>query len=445
MRASLSTFRCVALLGMTLLLALGVAGPASAAEKLIWGPNDLPNGKSAFPTYQALGVDTLQISITGAEIVPTKPRDATDPSDPAYRWPARVDTAIGRARASGIKIALLVKWSPPWANGNRARVQQAPDPKAWASIMTAVAKRYPAVTRWMVWGEPNRSDSFRPNRADSPVGPRAYAKILDATYGALKRVSPRNVVIGGMTWTGGTVKPGDFMRFMRLPNGKPPRLDWFGHNPFPSRFPDLSNSPLPGGFRDISDVDTLGVQLKRTYGTRVRLWLSEFLVQSDRASNVFRLYVSRAQQARWLTAAFQIADRVPQVAGMGWLSLSDQPSAPGSANWGLLTSKITKKPSYAAFRDAPAVRFRPTVRAPSRMSIRDVAAGRLGVRVRVRVRGRLSVRLLRRGRAVAVARRGLASGKSAFLRLRYAGHKGKVVIEVRAQRAETVRRALTIR
>ena len=71
----------------------------------------------------------------------------------------------------------------------------------------------------MVWGEPNRDDRFQPNKENSRVGPRAYAPLLDAAYAALKRESPRNRVIGGMTWTNGAVKPAAFLRWMRLRTG----------------------------------------------------------------------------------------------------------------------------------------------------------------------------------------------------------------------------------
>ena len=57
----------------------------------------------------------------------------------------------------------------------------------------------------MVWGEPNRSDRFRPNAPSSPRGPRRYAELLDAAYEALKGTSAQNIVIGGMTFTGGEV------------------------------------------------------------------------------------------------------------------------------------------------------------------------------------------------------------------------------------------------
>ncbi|HZI92424.1 MAG TPA: hypothetical protein VFD31_12480, partial [Thermoleophilaceae bacterium] len=338
------------------------APPAQAAEKSIWGPVTLPGGGSAFPTYSDLGVDTFQYAVSFADVAPTRPAAVDNPSDPAYRWPAELDRAIADAAASRINVALLVTNSPGWANGGRSRLQ-APDPSAFANFMAAASRRYPSVRRWMIWGEPNRTDRFLPNSENSPEGPRAYARILDAAYGALKAVSARNIVIGGMTWTGGDVKPAPFMKFMRLANGRPPRLDWFGHNPFPFRFPNLRNPTVPGGFRDISDIERFQRQLRRTYGPRARFWLSEFLVLSDRGSDQFLMSVSRAEQARWLRAAYRIADDLGSVAGLGWLSLFDERERPGSSNWGLLTAGGERKPSYGAYRGAPSERFRPSVRA----------------------------------------------------------------------------------
>ncbi len=146
--------------------------------------------------------------------------------------------------------------APPWANGGKAPIQAPDNPQDYADFITAAARRYPGVRRWMIWGEPNRDDRFQPNRADDPVGPRSYARLLDAAYGALKAQSTANRVIGGMTWTGGTVKPADFLRKLRLANGRPPRLDRYGHNPFPYRFPKLSEPPIGPEYREISDTDT---------------------------------------------------------------------------------------------------------------------------------------------------------------------------------------------
>ena len=431
---------------LVVMTALCAGAPsAQAAEKAIWGPVTLPSGGSAFPVYADLGVDTFQYALSFADVAPTRPAAVDNPSDPAYRWPAELDKAVADAAASRINVALLVTRSPGWANGGRSQLH-APDPEAFAGFMAAASRRYPSVRRWMIWGEPNRADRFLPNAENSPEGPRAYARILDAAYGALKGVSPRNIVIGGMTWTGGDVKPAAFMEFMRLPDGRPPRLDWFGHNPFPFRFPNLRELAVDGGFRDISDLDSFQRQLRRTYGRRARFWLSEFLVLSDRGSDQFRMSVSQAEQARWLRAAYRIADDLDSVAGLGWLSLLDEPERPGSSNWGLLTAGGGRKPAYAAYRRAPSERFRPLIRAPRR--VRRAALGSRGVVVRVRasIGGRATVELSRGGRRVARLRKGVSTAKVAVFRLRTRlPSRGRYRLTVRAPRAATVRLSLRVR
>jgi hypothetical protein len=93
----------------------------------------------------------------------------------------------------------------------------------------------------------------------------------------------------------------------------------------------------------------------RDLGVRVlqRLWSSEFTISSDRGNRVFREYVSRANQARWLRAAFRIARRSPWIAGMGWFNLHDDPKGmPGGLTTGLMTYEGKRKPAYYAYRRA---------------------------------------------------------------------------------------------
>ena len=421
------------------------ADVASAAEKAMWGPTTLPGGASAFPTYRDLGVDTLQFQLDWPTTAPVRPRNPGNPSDPAYLWPASVDRAVSEAAANGIQVALLVSGSPAWANGGRSPIH-APKPADFATFMAAASRRYSSVRRWMIWGEPNRDDRFQPNGAGSPVGARAYAPILDAAYGALKSVSTANIVIGGMTWTGGTVKPAPFLQEMRMPNGRPPRLDWFGHNPFPFRFPNLREEHIEGGWRDISDMDLFTDELRRVYGSRARLWLSEFTVLSDKPSREFAEAVSRQAQAQWISASYRIADALPSIAGLGWLTLADEPEAAGSANWGLLTSTGARKPSYGAYRSAPSARFRPRVRVARR--VRTAAVWRRGLRIGVssQIGGRITVELrTRRGRRLARRAARGRPGRFRTLRLRHRGlRRGRYELRVKAPRAETVRRVVRL-
>jgi hypothetical protein len=428
-------------------LLAGATASAPAAEKALWGPPTLPDGTSAFGLYDELGIDTLQLTMSWASVAAARPAAPGDPADPAYSWPADVDLAAGEAARHGIRLSLLVTGTPAWANGGRAPIWRPDRAQDFADFLTAATRRYPAVRRWMVWGEPNRADRFQPNALNRPTGPRAYATLLDAAYGALKRASRHNIVIGANTWTGGTVKPAAFLRWMRLPGGRPPRLDWLGHNPFPFRFPTLAEPPLAGGYRDMSDVDTISRDARRVYHRTVPLWLSEYTIQSDHASQVFPTYVTQPAQAHWLTAAYRIADDLgPAVAGLGWLTLLDEPAAPDSANFGLMTYDMVRKPAFAAMLRAPAERLRPAVTAPAGVSRAALRASGLVVAVTPEAAGAVVVDL-RRG-AVVLARARLAgvAGRRTTARLRSAAATpGRYVLQVRAARAATVRRTVRVR
>jgi hypothetical protein len=429
--------KVIATAASILLLTLATGGPASGAEKAIWGPTTLPDGSSAFALYDELGIDTLQLSVNWATVAPVRPAAPRDPSDHAYRWPPEIAVAAAQAAQHHIRLALLVTNAPPWANGGRAPIWAPSDPRDYADFLTAAARRYPAVRRWMIWGEPNKDDRFEPNRTDDPVSARTYAPLLDAAYRALKQRDPRNIVIGGMTWTNGTVKPRDFVRWLRLANGKPPRLDWFGHNPFPFRFPRLSQTPTPGGFRDISDMDTFSREVRHAYKRAVPLWLSEYTIQTARGSDIFATFVSEAGQAAYLTAGYRIADDLgPRVAGLGWVSLLDEPEAPGSANWGLLTNPLRPKPSFAAMVRAPSERLRPRV-----------VVKRLRVAVTPRRDGVIRVELRRGHRRLARVSVYGRTGRRRTLRMRpgLRDPAGRYTVIVRSSsRAATVRRSTRV-
>jgi hypothetical protein len=155
--------------------------------------------------------------------------------------------------------------------------------------------------------------------------------------------------------------------------GKRPRMDWFGLNPFEPRYPRLKRKPRKNQ-RGLSDIDTIWREIRTAYsdknekkkgrrgakksgkGGKVRrpkrLWLSEWLVPSDHAG-VFDWFVSRDEQALWLTAGYREAAKKRYVQGLGWYRLDDYPEKPGSATWGLTTYDGARKPAYAAYAAVP--------------------------------------------------------------------------------------------
>jgi hypothetical protein len=345
------------------LLAVVVLTPPAAAEqtrkKSIWGPATV-GGVSQFPIYRDLGAGIWQASLSWRDVATRRPRKPGDPADPAYAWPADLDAAIADARVHGIAVSLLVMRTPAWANGGRGARRAPSRPLDFARFMAAAARRYPAVKHWIVWGEPTKASNFQPLNADRGRrlrgrglrGPRIYARMLDGAYGALKRVSRSNRVIGGNTFTVGTVSPRRWIEALRLPNGKRPRMDLWGHNPFSARRPVLSQDPLGRGYADFGDLDTLTRWLDGAYKRKLKLFLSEISFPTDHANHEFNFWMTRETQASWITDALRETRRWRRIYTFGYLGLYDDPVRPDGrqVERGLLERDGTRKPAFDAFR-----------------------------------------------------------------------------------------------
>jgi hypothetical protein len=354
-RAALAVLAAVVLVGLW-------AGPADARyskKKAIWGPTQV-NGVSQFPIYRDLGASTYHMTVYWHDVAPTRPQRPSDPTDAAYRWPEDVDFAIREGRRHRIRVALTLMGAPRWANGGRSWQWAPRRPGDFATFARAASRRYPEVRLWQIWGEPSKQTNFKPMPRLEATGPRRYARILDAAYASLKRQSRRDLIIGGNTFTAGEVSPQQFIRTMRLPNGRPPRMDLYGHNPFTARYPDLKKRPLGHGFADFSDLDTVARWVDRDLGKPkgrpLKLYLAEFSAPTDHPNYAFNFWVTREVQARWLAAAMRIAHRWRRIYALGWIPLYDEPpngpngTAGDEFNGGLLEWDGDRKPSYDAYK-----------------------------------------------------------------------------------------------
>jgi hypothetical protein len=331
----------------------------AASVKAMWGPA-VHDGTSLFPTYRDLGVRIYEDKLPWAAIAPTRPRRPTDPRDPAYVWPAEVTAAVAEARRWHIRVALQIIGAPPWANGGEPLNWVPSNPRDYADFAVAAARRYPSVHLWMIWGEPTRRPDFEPLtpaprfarlNAAQRVAPHLYARILDAAYGALKGVSRSNVVIGGMTYTTGEISPRQWIENLRLPDGRPPRLDMYGHNPFSYRNPSLSSPPSGEQNIDFSDLGRLAKLVDRFLGRpgnrRPKLFISEWTVPT-KIDLEFNFYVEPLVQARWITDGLRVARELPSVYAVGWIHLYDEPPV---TYGGLLETDGAKKPGWFAWKD----------------------------------------------------------------------------------------------
>lgn len=356
----------LSVLGLVLIgLLPGDADAQPSRKKAIWGPVER-HGVSQFPIYADLGVGIFQMSVSWDEIAASRPTEPRNPADPAYRWPPAVDRAVAEASRHGIQVCLTIAGTPRWANGGRDARWAPRRPRDYAAFVAAAARRYPAVRHWMIWGEPTKASNFQPLPVDrgrrlrgaERKGPRIYARMLDASYRALKRLSRRNVVIGGNSYTTGTVRPLRWIQALRLRGGRRPRMDLYGHNPFSYRRPVLSRPPLGGGLADFGDLDTLArwldrhLRRPRAGRRKLKLFLAEYSLPTDHPNHEFNFYVTRATQARWIKVALRTARRWRRIYALAYLGLYDDPVRRDGdqVERGLLERDGTRKPAYEAFR-----------------------------------------------------------------------------------------------
>jgi hypothetical protein len=335
-------------------------------KKAIWGPVRV-NGVSQFPIYHDLGAGIYMMRLNWWAVAPARPAHPTDPNDPAYVWPAEVDDAVAQAQLYGMRIAMELSDAPSWASGHAGDFRWAPKrSQDFADFAMAAARRYPTIHLWEIWPEPTQKANFQPlisETRDRPLtpkmqrGPHRYARILDASYGALKKVSPKNLVIGGNTFTTGDVSVLNWIKNLKLPNGKPPRMDMYGHNPFNNRAPLFGGPPLGHGFIDFTDLPILARWIDRYLGrprhkTGMKIFISELMYPTDHRNFEFDYWMSKKTAARYLADALRESRHWSRIYTLAWTALYDDPIRPDGleVNRGLLTRRGAKKPAYSAYK-----------------------------------------------------------------------------------------------
>lgn len=284
---------------LTLSLALVAVSATSAhaavtTKKTIWGPVEI-DAQSQFPVYKELGAGIYQTTLNWNEVADLQPLDAKDVDDPSYEWPDEIDTAIAEAKSAGMQVALTVTGKPKWSKKTGD----------FATFIQAAAKRYKAVHLWSIGDGKDKSAT-------------KYAQMLDGAYTKLKAASKSNKVIGGQSTNASVAS---WVKKLKLPNGKAPRMDFYGH--------DISG-PKPPTKKSLQT-------LEKRVGNH-KLFLSPV-----------HLTLSATKQAAWIKAALKVTKADKNVYTFGYRGLVDDSDVP-PAYKGLLDVDGTKKAAFAAFK-----------------------------------------------------------------------------------------------
>jgi hypothetical protein len=332
----------LAVAGIALVATLAWSEPAAAAPGIRYGIQDdawLVGGPGTLDErldeLERLGVDLVRFNLRWDVV-------EADPEQPDWTEP---DAVLEGLRARGIPAVVAIVGAPAWSNGGGAgnvMPRRAADVAAFAR---AAASRYRWVRDWLIWNEPNQRRWLR------PASPALYvARILNPAYAAIHGVNPRARVAGGVTAPragSGGVSPVDFIRGMRRARA---RLDVYAHHPYPARpteSPFAEEAPCPRCETiTLAQAERLLREVAAAWGTRKRIWLTEFAYQTnppDRISGV-----SQGRHARLIADAALRALRLPRVDMLVHYLVRDEPEL---ARWqsGLYTFGGRAKVAARAF------------------------------------------------------------------------------------------------
>jgi beta-xylosidase len=136
---------------------------------------------------EELGLEWVRIDVHWALHEPTR-------GD--YRL-EELDGAINAAQKHSLKTLVYVVGSAPHAaSGNDNDAYPPKDPALYSEFIAILAKRYPSVSAWQIWNEPNLHAFWLP-----APDPSAYAKLLASAVETLRAADPNKpIVMSGMAY-----------------------------------------------------------------------------------------------------------------------------------------------------------------------------------------------------------------------------------------------------
>jgi hypothetical protein len=319
-----------------------------------WSPTRAENLRQA----SVAGASVIHTTASWAGIAPTKPGNAANGDDPAYKL-ADLDELVFQSGLYGLRVMIDINGTPKWANGGKApnvMPTRVADLTAFAKML---ATRYNGrhghgtVALWSVWNEPNLQLFLTPQYSGKKiVGPANYAKLFKAAYAGIKSGNPSSKVAIGETSARGrdkplagvsaSVAPGTFAKYLAKVPGL--KFDAWAHHPYPTspnlpptqkvRYPNVTLSTLP----------TFEKNLKTFFHRSVPVWITEYGHETKPPDPHG---VSYATQAKYAVQALNIAKNDPNVQMFIWFVFHDTAGNPWQS--GLYAANGSQKPAYDPF------------------------------------------------------------------------------------------------
>jgi hypothetical protein len=182
----------VALVLVAALLPSAAASAKSTQATMLQDDGELLYGSSELRAkrldeLKSLGVDIVKVRVRWRDLAPNKPSNGADPdSYDSAAW-APYDSIVAGASDRGLGVLFqLGGTAPDWATPGKSPVNK-PNASEFGKFVQAVGTRFPTVSSFSVWNEPNLSSWLSPQVTGKvPQSPRIYRGLLRAAASGLK-------------------------------------------------------------------------------------------------------------------------------------------------------------------------------------------------------------------------------------------------------------------
>jgi hypothetical protein len=311
------------------------------------------------------GISVIRTTVVWRHTAPTRPADAVDPFDPAYRLDD-VDDLVRSTQQRGIELLITIWGTPGWANGGEAPNRPPRDPGDLEDFAEALADRYsgrhsgyPAVRLFSAWNEPNLKQFLSPqfDAAGRSVAPALYASLARAVYDGVKSANEQALVAVGETSPRGHDRPSrgsvqdshSPTRFARLLSEERPTIpfDAWAQHPYPPRADVAPADSVRWPRVGLGNLERFGDALDGWFGREdTPLWLTEYGHETLPGE---QLGIDPALQARYAEDALSVAAGNRRVRMFLWFVLRDRAETPWQS--GLLATDGSPKPALDRFAE----------------------------------------------------------------------------------------------
>lgn len=355
------------------LVAVAFPTAASAAPRMWTGFQDdqnfrwAPDRAAVLDRAAAAGTSIIRVTIEWAQVAPTRPANAGNPFDPAYKLDD-VDEFVRAAEARGIEVLISIWGTPSWANRGKGPNVAPRKMKDLRLFSKALALRYsgrfsgyPFVRFYSLWNEPNLNRFLSPqfDKKGRSVAPKTYAKMFRAAYAGIKAGNKKALVAIGETSPQGRDRPSPGAvsdshspgRFAQLLAQARPRLkfDAYAHHPYSTKVRFSPRQRVKWSNVNWSQMPKFERSIDAWFKKKnIPIWVTEYGHQTrpERFDGL-----TYKQQANFAKQALNIAKANPRIQMFIWFIYRDSPTK--GNEWesagGVVRSNNVSKPSLSRF------------------------------------------------------------------------------------------------